>query len=101
MVHDPRPALTAAIRSGANRRGALAALLGAMQADAARSQRHGKRTVQSEGKKKKGQSPACQDRRELRDRREARSQRVSVAWKDRRRSPPRSLSARTNVSSTP
>jgi hypothetical protein len=61
MVHDVRPAITAAIRSGANRRGALAALLGAiplaaigaMQAEAARTQRHGQRAAKSEGKKKK------------------------------------------------
>src|SRR5215204_4120848 len=62
MVHDFRPALAAAIRSGANRRGALAALLGAIplsavgaaQADAARSQRQGKGAAKREGKKKKG-----------------------------------------------
>jgi hypothetical protein len=65
MVHDVRPALAAAIRSEANRRGALAAVLGGipmvaagvMQADAARSQRHGKRAAQSEGKKKKRAKP--------------------------------------------
>jgi hypothetical protein len=65
MVHDFRPALAAAIRSGANRRGALAALLGAiplaavgaLQADAARGQRHGKRAATSEGKKKKKAIP--------------------------------------------
>jgi hypothetical protein len=65
MDHDFRPALTAAIRSGANRRGALAAMLGmiplaaagATQADAARSQRHGKRAAKSEGKNKKKSKP--------------------------------------------
>ena len=61
MVHDLRPALAGIIRSGANRRGAFAAVLGliplvsagVMQVDAARSQRQGKRTAKSESKKKK------------------------------------------------
>jgi hypothetical protein len=61
MGHDVRPALATAIQSAANRRGALAALLGViplvsagvMQADAARSQRHGTGTVKSEHKGKR------------------------------------------------
>jgi hypothetical protein len=68
MVRDIQPALAAVIRFGANRRGALAALLGviplaavgATQADAARSQRHGKRAAKSEGKKKKKAIPGPQ-----------------------------------------
>ena len=61
MGRDVRPALATAIQSAANRRGALAALLGViplvsagvMQADAARSQRHGTGTVKSEHKGKR------------------------------------------------
>ena len=61
MVHDIRPAVMNAIRSGINRRGALAALLAAIpfaslgpeSTSAARNQRQGNRSAKSEGKKRK------------------------------------------------
>jgi hypothetical protein len=61
MIHDMRPAVMNAIRRGINRRGAVTALLaglpfaslGAEQADATRSQRHGTRSAKSERKRKK------------------------------------------------
>ena len=61
MVRDFRPALADAIRFGANRRSALAVLLGVIPmvsagltpVTAAPSQRHAKRGAKSEGKKKK------------------------------------------------
>jgi len=61
MIHDVRPAVMNAIRSGINRRGALTALLAALpfaplgveHASATRNQRHGTRSAKSERKRKK------------------------------------------------